>query len=80
MKETLESFGVVVARTGGLALLVALPLLPFALLYGGLQAAGRSLWSRGTESKRKAMARQILSRARYPGDEFYREIAERALH
>ena len=80
MKETLESFGVVVARTGGLALLAMFPLLPFLLLWGGLQAAGRSLWSAGTRRKRHAMARQILSRVRYPGDEFYREIAERALH
>ena len=79
MKEALESFGVVVTKTGGVALLVALPILPLALLYGGLQAAGRSLWSAGTRRRHHAIARQILSRPRYPGDEFDREIAENAL-
>jgi len=79
VKELAESFHVVVERTGGLALLVVMPLVPCFLLWGGLQAAGRSFWSAGARRKRHAMAREILSRARYPGDEFYREIAETAL-
>ena len=79
MRELAESFHVVVERTGGVALLAVLPLIPCALLWGGLQAAGRSLWSAGTRRKRHAMAREILSSARHPGDEFYRDIAENAL-
>ena len=79
MRELAESFHAVVERTGGVALLAVLPLVPCFLLWGGLQAAGRSLWSAGTRRKRHAMAREILSRARYPGDEFYRQIAETAL-
>ena len=53
MRETLESFGAVVVATGGLALLVICPLIPFLLIYGGLQAVGRSLWGRGTVTKRE---------------------------
>ena len=79
MRELAESFHAAVERTGGVALLVAYPLIPFLLLYGGLQAAGRSLWSAGTRRKRHAMAHEILSSARHPGDEFYRKIAENAL-
>lgn len=79
MRELAESFHVLVERTGGVALLVLYPLIPLLLVYGGLQAAGRSLWSAGTRRKRHAMAREILSRARYPGDNFYREVAETAL-
>ena len=79
MRELAESFHVVVEKTGGVALLAMLPLVPCFLLWGGLQAAGRSLWSSGTRRKRRAMARQILSHARHPGDEFYRRIAETAL-
>ena len=51
MRETLESFGVAVARTGGLALIVLYPLIPFLLIYGGLMAAGRGIWGRGTETR-----------------------------
>ena len=79
VKEVLESFGAVVTRTGGVALLVVFPLIPCILIWGGLQVVGRSLWSAGTRRKRHAMAREILSSARYPGDDFYRDIAERAL-
>ena len=79
MRELAESFHAVVERTGGVALLAVLPLIPCFMLWGGLQAAGRSLWSAGTRRKRHAWARGILSRPRRPGDEFYREIAETAL-
>ena len=79
MRELAESFHVVVERTGGVALLSVLPLIPCFLLWGGLQAAGRSLWSAGCRRKRHAIAREILSSARTPGDEFYKEIAETAL-
>ena len=75
MKELLESFGVIVIKTGGLALLVVYPLLPLLLLYAGLQAAGRSLWSSGTRRKRQEFLQQILDAPRKPGDEYYREIA-----
>ena len=53
MRQALESFGAVVAATGGVALLVIYPLIPFLLVYGGLQAVGRSLWGRGTVTKRE---------------------------
>ena len=75
MKEQLESFGVIVIKTGGLALLVVYPLIPLLLLYAGLQVVGRSLWSSGTRRKRKAFLQQILDAPRKPGDEYYREIA-----
>ena len=79
MREFAESFHALVTRTGGVALLAVVPLIPCILLWGGLQAAGRSLWSAGTRRRRHAMAREILSSARHPGGEFYREIAETAL-
>ena len=79
MREVLEGLASVVVKTGGAALLVVPALLPVLLVYGGLQSAGRSLWSSGTRRKRIALARQILSRPRYPGDELYRDIAESAL-
>ena len=75
MKEFLESFGVAVARTNGVALLVVFPLIPAVIAYAGLQAVGRSLWSAGTRRKNKKLANEILSRPRTPGDEFYRDIA-----
>ena len=77
MKEFLESFGVIVVKTGGLALLVAYPLIPFLLAYAGLQAVGRSLWSSGTRRKRRELADEILSAPRFDGDEFYRDIVEK---
>ena len=79
MREFAESFNALVTKTGGVALLAAVPLIPCILLWGGLQAVGRSLWSAGTRRRHHAIARQILSRPRYPGDEFDREIAENAL-
>ena len=79
MREVLEQFNAAVARTGGVALLVLYPLIPLLLVYGGLQAVGRSLWSAGTRRKRHAMARRILASPKRPGDEFYRDIAKRAL-
>lgn len=75
MKEFLESFGVIVVKTGGLALLVVYPLIPVIILYAGLQAVGRSLWSAGTRRKRRAYYDKILAPPRRPGDEFYRESA-----
>ena len=75
MKELAESFHVVVTKTGGVALLAVLPAIPIILLYVGLQLVERSLRRR----KRHAIACQILSRPRYPGDEFYRETAETVL-
>ena len=79
MKEFAESLGVVIAQTGGLALLVLIPMVPVLLLFGGLMAAGRGCWSRGTESKKIQRARATLAAARYPGDELYRSIAEDVL-
>ena len=77
MKEQLESFGVIVVKTGGLALLVVYPLIPLLLLYAGLQAAGRSLWSSGTRRKQQEFFQKILDAPEKPGDEYYREIARR---
>lgn len=76
MKQFLESFGVAVETTGGLALLAAYSLLPVILLYAGLMAVGRGLWSRGTESKRVKEAEAVLAGSRCPGDELARSIAE----
>ena len=75
MKDFLESLGAVVVKTGGLALLVIYPLIPVIILYAGLQAAGRSLWSAGSRRKRRAYCKRILDAPRRPGDEFYRESA-----
>ena len=77
MKESLESFGVIVVKTGGLALLVVYPLIPFLLLYAGLQAVGRSLWSSGTRKKRARLAAEILAAPRFDGDEFYRDMVKK---
>jgi hypothetical protein len=79
MKEIFEGLANVVLKTNGATLLVVPALLPALLVYGGLQSVGRSLWSSGTRRKRIALAQQILSRPRYPGDELYRDIAESAL-
>ena len=79
MKEIFEGLANIVAKTGGAALLVVPALLPALLVYGGLQSVGRSLWSSGTRRKRINRARQILARPRFPGDEFYRDIAETTL-
>ena len=77
MKEFLESFGVIVIKTGGVALLVIYPLLPFFLAYAGLQAVGRSLWSSGTRRKRARLAAEIRAIPRFDGDEFYRDIIKK---
>ena len=79
MREFFESFGVLAKTTGGLSLLVLMPLAPVLLLFGGLMAVGRGCWSKGTESKRIQRARATLAAPRYPGDEFYRSIAEDVL-
>lgn len=75
MKETFESFHVVVERTGGIALLAVLPFMACTILFGGLQAAGRSLWSRGTEVKRDRWAREILDRPAHLVDPAVRQVA-----
>ena len=77
MKEFLESFGVIVIKTGGVALLVIYPILPFFLAYAGLQAVGRSLWSSGTRRKRAKLAAEILATPRFDGDEFYRDMVKK---
>lgn len=79
MKEFLESFGVIVLKTGGVALLVVFPLIPFLMAYAGLQAVGRSLWSSGVRRKRRKLSKEILSAPRFDGDEFYRDIAKTTL-
>jgi hypothetical protein len=77
MKEFLESFGVIVIKTGGVALLVIYPILPFLVAYAGLQAVGRSLWSSGTRRRRSKLAAEILSAPRFDGDEFYRDMIKK---
>ena len=77
MKEFLDSFGVIVIKTGGVALLVIYPILPFLLAYAGLQAVGRSLWSSGTRRKRSKLAAEILAAPRFDGDEFYRDMVKK---
>ena len=70
VKQLFESFGVIVAQTGGLALLVLYPLIPVLLLFGGLQAAGRGRWSKGTETR---WAKDVLS---YEDDPLIRAVAQ----
>lgn len=79
MKELFEGLANVVIKTNGAALLLVPALMPVLLIYGGLQSAGRSLWSSGTRRKRISHAQRTLARPRYPGDELYREIAETTL-
>ena len=76
VKEFFESFHVVVERTGGCALLAALPFMLVAAAYGGLQSVGRSLWSRGTQIKADAWAREILDRPIDSVDPVVRKVAE----
>ena len=71
MREVLESFGAIVVRTGGLALLVLYPLIPFLLLYAGLMAVGRGTWSKGTEEKQ--WAKKVLF---YETDPITRAVAQ----
>ena len=61
MRQLLESISAAAVQTGGLALLVAYPLIPVLLLFGGLQAAGRGSWSKGTESEDVKWAKEILT-------------------
>ena len=61
MKQFFESFGVVVIQTGGLALLALYSLVPVLLVFGGLMAAGRGIWSKGTESKDVQWAEEVLT-------------------
>ena len=61
MRDLAESLSAVVAQTGGLALLALYPLIPILLVFGGLMAAGRGIWSKGTESKDVAWAKEILT-------------------
>ena len=75
MKEQMESFGVLVLKTGGLALLVIYPLIPLIIAYLGLQAVGRSLWSAGTRRKRQKFLQQVFDAPRTPGDQYYRDLA-----
>ena len=77
MKEFLESFGVIVTKTGGVALLVVYPLIPFLIAYAGLQAVGRSLWSSGTRRRRRKLASGIMSAPRFAGDDFYRDMVKK---
>ena len=80
MKELIESLGVVIIKSGGLALLVIYPLIPLLLLYAGLQAVGRSLWSSGTrrrDRKDQEILQEILDAPRKPGDRYYRDLARR---
>ena len=53
MRELVESFAATIKATSGLALL-ALPAVFPLLLFGGLVAAGRGYWGRGTESRQWA--------------------------
>ena len=76
MKEFFESFHVVAERTGGVALLAVLPLMGFVAAYHGLQSAGRSLWSKGSEIKRDRWAREILDRPVDSVDPVIRKVAE----
>lgn len=79
MKEIAESFHVVVERTSGAALMAVLPLVPVLLLYSGLQAVGRGFWSKGTEHKRRWLAREILNAPSGFIDPYIQELAQREL-
>ena len=79
MKEIAESFHVVVERTGGAALMAVLPVIPVLLVYSGLQAVGRSFWSKGTEHRRRQLAREILDAPSGFIDPYIQELAQREL-
>ena len=79
MGELLKSFSTVVVKTGGLALLVIYPLIPFILICIVLGTAVHKL-QQGTERiRRRKLASEILSAPRTDWDEFYREIARTIL-
>ena len=58
MREVVESLAATLKATGGVALLFAPAAIPL-LLFGGLVAAGRGYWGRGTESRQ--WARSVLA-------------------
>ena len=80
MKNFLQDFGAAVDQTGGLLLLVAFPMIPILLIFGGLQAVGRSYWGKGANAKSVEAAKAILAKPRYPGDDLEREIAQRIIN
>ena len=53
MKELVESLAATIKVTSGLALLTLPAAIPL-LLFGGLIAAGRGYWGRGTETRQWA--------------------------
>lgn len=79
MKEIFEGLGAIVATTGGTILLVIPALFPLLVVYFVLQSVGQNLSSSHTRRQRITRARKILARLRFPGDKFYREIAETTL-
>ena len=75
MKETLESFGVVVQTTNGVALLVAIPLLPAYVTFMVARAAFTSLRSKFQKHADLKWAEQVLASPPTPGDELVRQVA-----
>ena len=73
MREAVESIAAALKFTGGVALLLAPAAIPL-LLFGGLVAAGRGYWGRGTESRQ--WARDTLA---YSDDEEERLLARKIL-
>ena len=73
MKEFIESLAATIQVTGGLALLTLPVVLPL-LLFGGLMAAGRGYWGRGTEDRQ--WARDTLA---YSDDEEDLRLARKIL-
>ena len=60
MREAVESIAAALKFTGGVALLLAPAAIPL-LLFGGLVAAGRGYWGRGTESRQWARDTLLIS-------------------
>ena len=76
MKETLESFGVVVQTTNGVALLVAIPLIPACIAFIVARAALTKLRSKFQKHADLQWAEKVLASPPTPGNALVRQIAE----
>lgn len=79
MKNFFQDFASAVDQTGGV-LLLALPIVPLILLFGGLIKASRSSCDRLGNSRAIEIAKATLAKPRYPGDEFDRDIAQHIIN
>lgn len=76
MKEVLESFGVVVQTTNGVALLVAIPLIPAYVAFVIARAALTGLQSKLQKHADLQWAERVLASPPTPGDALVRQVAQ----